>query len=303
MLDLEAGVDLEEVELERGDIEDVFDRAGGLVADGGGEALRGAEELGAELGREAGRGGFLDDLLVAALGGAVALAEGDDVAFAVAENLHLDVAGDADVFFEEDAALFEGGGGHAFDGFEGLDEFGFVLENLHADAAAAGGALEHDGVADAGGLGEGGGEVGQEFGTGKHGHAVGVGEGAGGVLEAEVAHLLRSRADEHEALAGAGLGEVGVFGEEAVAGVDGLRAGLAGGGEDFFEVEVALGGGAGADVHGDVGLGDVERTGVGLGVDGDGADAEFLESADDAAGDGAAVGDEDGVEHREKNFC
>ena len=46
-----------------------------------------------------------------------------------------------------------------------------------------------------------------------------------------------------------------------------------------------------------VGVGDVRRLLVGLGVDGDGADAEPLARADDPAGDLAAVGDEDLLEH------
>ncbi len=55
--------------------------------------------------------GLLQDLLVAALEGAVAVAEGDDLALAVAEDLHLDVAGVFDEAFQEDAGGGEGGGG------------------------------------------------------------------------------------------------------------------------------------------------------------------------------------------------
>ncbi len=40
-----------------------------------------------------------------------------------------------------------------------------------------------------------------------------------------------------------------------------------------------------------VGLGDVEAVAVGVGIDGDGRDAHFAERANDAAGDGSAVGD------------
>jgi hypothetical protein len=43
-------------------------------------------------------GGFLDELLVAALDGAVALAEVDDRAVPVAEDLDLDVAGASTYF-------------------------------------------------------------------------------------------------------------------------------------------------------------------------------------------------------------
>ena len=49
-------------------------------------------DLGAGLVAHAGGGRFLDHLLVAALEGAVALEQVDDVALAVGEDLHLDVA-------------------------------------------------------------------------------------------------------------------------------------------------------------------------------------------------------------------
>ena len=93
-------------------------------------------------------------------------------------------------------------------------------------------------------------------------------------------------------------GEVGVLGEEPVAGVDRLRAGLASGGEDRRRCRgrTARRGGR-PDPDGGVGLAHVRRLGVGVAVDGDRADAEAPQGADDAAGDLAAVGDEDGVEH------
>jgi hypothetical protein len=55
----------------------------------------------------------LDDLLVAALHGAVALVQVDDVAVLVAEDLHLDVLRARDVLFEEDRGIAEGAAGLA----------------------------------------------------------------------------------------------------------------------------------------------------------------------------------------------
>ena len=84
MFDLEAGVNFEEIELAGGVVVNEFDGTGVGVTGGGAEA-GGAGEQFAALGRgEAGRGGFLDDLLVAALDRAVAFAESDDVALGVA---------------------------------------------------------------------------------------------------------------------------------------------------------------------------------------------------------------------------
>ncbi|MNZ83706.1 hypothetical protein D3C78_1024430 [compost metagenome] len=124
-----------------------------------------------------------------------------------------------------------------------------------------------------------------------------LGQGAGGVLEAEDAQLLRRRADEGDAGGFAGFGEGGVLGEEAVAGVDGGGTAFAGGGEDLVDHQVGAGGGAFAEAEGFVGLLDVQAGGVGFGVDGDAAYAQFMKSTQDAAGNGAAVGDQQFLEH------
>src|SRR3970282_2235801 len=67
--------------------------------------------------------------------------------------------------------------------------------------------------------------------------------------------------------------KAGFLRKEAVAGLDGVRAGLASGLDEPFAVEVALLGGRGPDGVGLVGVAHVERVAVRLGVDGDGADA------------------------------
>ena len=88
-----------------------------------------------------------------------------------------------------------------------------------------------------------------------------------------------------------------IFGEEAVAWVDAFRAGGFRRFDDFDDVEVAFRSGGRAEKVGFVGHADVEGVAVGLGVDGDGADAQTLAAADDAAGDFASVGYENFVEH------
>jgi len=52
-----------------------------------------------------------------------------------------------------------------------------------------------------------------------------------------------------------------------------------------------------ADADSFVGKADMEGIAVGLTVDGDGADPEFLAGANHAEGDFSAVGDEDFLEH------
>ena len=105
--------------------------------------------------------------------------------------------------------------------------------------------------------------------------------------------------DEDDAGVGAGAREGGVLGEEAVARVDRLRAGLARGGEDRLDVEVRLRAAAAGPMRTATSASRTcGRIGVGVAVDGDRADAEAPERPDDAARDLAAIGDEHGVERR-----
>ena len=116
-------------------------------------------------------------------------------------------------------------------------------------------------------------------------------------LVAEQAHDLGLRADEGDAGLGAGLGEVGILGQEAVAGMDRIDLRFLGDADDVVDVEVGrdrfL---AGADQVGLVGLEAVQGEAVFVGVDGDGADAQFAGGAQDADGDFAAVGDQEAAD-------
>ena len=106
------------------------------------------------------------------------------------------------------------------------------------------------------------------------------------------------RPDEHDAGIGHRLREFGILRQEAVARMDGLGAGAVHGIDDGVDVEIAVLGRRRPDPHGLVGHGDVERAGIGIGVDRDGADAEPPRRAHDAAGDLAPIGDEELGEHR-----
>ena len=78
----------------------------------------GLADLVARCGVERGRGAFLQHLLVAALQRAVALAEMDGVALAVAEHLDLDVARLLQIFLEIDRVVAERGLGFGARGRE-----------------------------------------------------------------------------------------------------------------------------------------------------------------------------------------
>ena len=98
--------------------------------------------------RQVGRGRALHDLLVAPLHGAVALEEMHRLAVSVAQDLHLDVAGALDQFFQVDLVLAEGGRSLAARLVRLAFQFLLRADDPHAAPAAAPGGLQHDGVAD-----------------------------------------------------------------------------------------------------------------------------------------------------------
>lgn len=268
VLDLEAGVHLHEAVPGRVVArDDELDRPGAGVAAGaggldGGLAHRGPGRLVQQDARR-----LLDDLLVAALERALALAEVDDVAVAVGEHLDLDVPGPVDPPLHQEGVVAEGGAGLAPGGGDLLGERRLLADQPHPLAAAARRGLQQDGHAD---LAGGGGQLGV-------GQAAARGAGddrdpgrAHRLLGADlVAHQrdgVGGRPDEDQPLLGAGPREGGVLGEEAVPGVDRLGAGAAGRLQQAGDVQVALGGGRRADPYGRVGLADVPGVGVGVAV-------------------------------------
>src|SRR5207244_8575787 len=100
---------------------------------------------------ERGRRRLLEHLLVAALDRAVALAEHDDLAVRVAEELHLDVARPLDVPLAEDRPVAERGLGLAAGGRERLLELARLPHDAHPASAAAGCGLDEEREADLGG--------------------------------------------------------------------------------------------------------------------------------------------------------
>ena len=109
--------------------------------------------------------------------------------------------------------------------FEARFEVGGLAHDAHAAAAAAHGGFDDDGIADLlGELAGFGGDLTGVSAAGQDGHAGGLGEAARGGLVAEEFEQFRRGADEGDAGVGAGAGEDGILGEEAVAGVDGVDA-------------------------------------------------------------------------------
>ena len=168
------------------------------------------------------------------------------------------------------------------------------MHQAHAATTAAGAGLDHQRIADALGFTHQGLVVlGGAFVAGNAGYA---GFEHGDLRQALAAHQVdgfHGRADEDDAGGLTGAGKVGVLGEEAVAGVDGVGAGLLRRFDDVVDHQIGLVDLRRADAHGLVGYLHVAGAGVGLGVHRHGAVAEFLGGAHDAAGDFTAVGDQD----------
>jgi hypothetical protein len=91
---------------------------------------------------------LLDHLLVAALHGAVALAQVDGVALAVGQHLDLDVARVLQEFLHVDHVVAERGLGLGLRGLDGGHQRRRLAHDAHAAPAAAAGGLDDHRVAD-----------------------------------------------------------------------------------------------------------------------------------------------------------
>src|ERR1019366_9548624 len=227
VLDLQARVHFEKVEVLRRGIEDEIHRACRAILHGLAEAQRRVEQPFARHRQEARGRGLFDHLLVSALDGAIALAEDDDVAMPVAEDLHFDVARALDELLEVGARLAEVRLAEALDRLEGVREFGRAAAYAEADAPAARRALQDHRVADGLGSLDGDSRAREERGAGQEGDAVRVGDLPRAVLQAELAHLLGRRADETDPGLVALVGEAGPLAQESVPRMDGFGARLA----------------------------------------------------------------------------
>jgi hypothetical protein len=253
---------------------------------------------GACLGIEQRRGRLLDDLLVAPLDRAFALAQVDHLAVTVGQHLDLDVARLLDELLDEDALVAESGARLVARRGETLAGLAVVAGDAHALAAAAGRGLDHDRIADPGGDTRRLIRIGNQLHVSGHDADPGLGGQALGLdLVAHGLDRALAGSDEDHARRLQRRDEGRVLGQEAEARMHALRAGLLAGGDDLVDCQIALYRGCRSDGHRLVGQFHVQRARVGLGIDRDGRNAHALGAADHAAGDLAAVGDEDLGEH------
>ena len=241
MLDLDARVHLDEVERPVA-VEQELDRAGVLVAHCGGDAQRGAGHGVTRVGVERRRRRLLEQLLPPALERALALEKVDQVAVRVAEHLHLDVTRVDEHLLEVQRPVAERGVCLHRGLREELGELLLGARGADPPPTSAGGGLDQHRVADLACDLERLFDRGRTLGAGNRRCPRPRRESPRGDLVAHRLDRLRTGADEDQPLVAAGGREVGVLGEEAVPGVDGVGARLACRLEHRLHVQVALAG-------------------------------------------------------------
>lgn len=304
VLDLQAGVDLQEREQPVLRVVEELHGRRAAVADGDGEALGRRLQLGRLLRLQHRRGRLLDDLLVAPLHRAVAHAQRPRGALAVGDHLDLDVPGAGDQTLQEHDAAAEGALGLQAGALVGVGQLLRGGDDADAAATAARGGLEHQRVADP--LGRA-----QRRVEGLDGAAAPrrdrdadlLGDELGADLVAQLPHRLRVRADEGDAQLLAQLGERRVLGDEAPADPRGVGTGLDQCALQDGQVQVRAGRGR-AQVVGVVGLPHERGRRVGVGVEGDGFDPwpalgiELTDGVDEPHRGLSPVDDRDTTEQR-----
>ncbi|KPC32750.1 Uncharacterized protein ABJ99_1603 [Pseudomonas syringae pv. cilantro] len=299
MLDLQACVHFQKIKALVLTVEHKLDGPGAAIVDRSGQLDRRRAQLIGHAVRQVGRRGFFQHFLVAALHRAVAHAEGQHLALAVTEHLHFQMAGALDVFLDEYSRVAEIVLAQTFYRFERVRQLLGAAAHAHADAATACGAFEHHRIANAARSCDGVFQAVEQFGAFQQWHVMLSGQRTGGVLEAEHAQLLGRRANEGDTGVFAGLSKAGVFREKAVAGMNGFgAAGVGvGDGEDLVHRQIRPGRAAFAQAVGFVGLHQVQAGSVGFGIHRHAVDLQAAQGPQDAAGNGATVGDQQFVEH------
>jgi hypothetical protein len=174
------------------------------------------------------------------------------------------------------------------------------MGDAHALAAAAGGGLDHHRIADLVGDLHRFLVIGDDPEMTGHGRDLCRRRGLLGLdLVAHRRNGFGIRADENDAGFGQRQRKGLAFGEKAIPRMHGLGAGLLAGLDDLLDDEIALGCRRRADRNRLVRHRDVQRVLVGVGIDRDGRDPHAAGGFDDPAGDFAAIGDQNTLEHAE----
>ena len=147
VLDLDTGVDLNEVGLHVSGIDQELDGTSILVVGTGGQIAGILVQLLAKLVRERPSGGHLNDLLMTSLDGAITLVKMNNVAGTITKDLDLNVTGTLNELLHKDGTVTETGqsltGGRLEEGLDILH----VANDTHSLTTATHGSLDDDGEA------------------------------------------------------------------------------------------------------------------------------------------------------------
>ena len=296
MLDLQPRVHLEKVKRAVG-IEQELDGPRVGIADRRGDRGGGRRHAAAQLRRDRQRRALFDDLLVTPLDRTFAFDKRQHGAVMIGQQLHFDVPRRQDAPLQIHRAVAER---RLRFGARGAQRRWQVLgarDRPHALAAAAGHGLQHQRIADARGRLH---HVGirrliadRLLGAGHHRHAGGDRRLARRRLAAHHGDGLGRRADEDQPGVAARGRELFVLGQEPVAGMHRVGAGLPCDLDDGVDAQVALARRAGADRPRFVGQAHVQGRAVAVGIDRHRSDPHVAARADHTDRDLAAVGDQD----------
>src|SRR5690606_4225237 len=237
---------------------------------------------------------FLNDLLVPALHGAVAVAQVNDVAVHVGQYLNFHVPRWFQKFFQVHGRVAKGVLGFGLGDLDGLEQGCLRMHHLHATATAAGGRLDHHRVTDLACqfqvtlvvIGQ------RTIGARNCRYAGLFHRFDGRDLVAHQANGFCPRADKAETAFLDLLSEIGVFRQKAVARVNAHRVGDFRSADDGGNVQVALSRAVRADADGFIRQANVHEVTVYLRVNGHCLDTQLFAGTEYPQGDFTAVCDQ-----------
>ncbi len=297
MLDLQAGVHLQEIKIARIRFDDKFDRPGVVIIHSLCRGDRGFSHFFTQLRSQQWGRGFLDDLLMPPLHRAFALEEVDEVSLLVAEDLELHVMGVGHILLDQQPVIAEGMQRLPSCGLDLLGQIVRLPYHPHPLAAASGRGFDQNRISD---------PLRSLFKIpfvlyplhprdGRHPRFLHADLRLG--LVAHQADRLGGRPDKDQARQPHFPCEGGRLGEKPITRVDGICFGLKR--SLYQDIRIQIGFPRRGRTNADrlVCVLYVKRIPIRLRIYGNGLNAELFAGSHDAYGDLAAVGNQDLIDH------
>ena len=148
VFNLQTRIDFEEIESVARCVVYKFDRTGRTVRNPLHKSQSRFMQRFASLFGQARRRRFFNDLLVTALHRAIAFAQNNSIAIAIAKDLYFDMTATFYILFDKEARILEVVFTQSLDAVKAFNEFLFAVANAHANTTTACGTLEHYRIAD-----------------------------------------------------------------------------------------------------------------------------------------------------------